>query len=52
MLGINHPSPLIYCGHYCWTSLNAGNQSSILFDILYATLKDYRFSWESIIHPL
>ena len=51
-LGINHPSPLIYCATVLIGYSVAGNQSSIPFDILFAAQDPAWACWESIIHPL
>ena len=51
-LGINHPSPLIYCVDHQAARSTAGNQSSIPFDILLIAGPWAPTSWESIIHPL
>ena len=51
-LGINHQSPLIYCGAQLERTQRAGNQSPIPFDILVDATDLVVSGWESITNPL
>ena len=52
MLGINHQSPLIYWARPFPSTVPAGNQSPIPFDILVEGQDTYTNRWESITNPL